>query len=51
MAASKLVMIGCPSASTGVGTVTMKARDLGRVLAAVEEQPGLAAAFRMGGGA
>jgi len=33
------------------GPVTMKLRELGRVLAAVEEQPGLAAAFRMRGGA
>ena len=33
------------------GPVTMKLRELGRVLAAVEGHPGLASAFRMRGGA
>jgi hypothetical protein len=31
------------------GPVTLKVRELERLLAAVREQPGLAAAFRMGG--
>ena len=33
------------------GPVTLKVRELERLLAAVRELPGLAAAFRMGGGA